>query len=1583
MKRVALIVVVLLVLASIVGGIVFLHVRSKSGTRPLINAGLALRAEKFDRAVDLATEYVEKNPQDWRGYDTLSRAYVAQGEYDRAREVLLEAKKVLDTVPVEIDLQMADSYSMPGRKRLSTLHTSAVRNRFVTVDPNEVNAALAELKEGTRRLQELTVDDPNELDKKQIALARNWLYASLAHEMKFRRLEAQAEVARAGGAADRADAIEQSAVPQARARRNAAWVVTLLNCHKVLQSNPSHEFAAETLVDLTVSDAKGEQVRAVLAEVPGPQAPDPRVQDWKQRYPELVDFRRELVTLDPLEDALELFEGVDPGQLPSAAYGRLLIESLRRRLGGMTTEQRARASEKVGDQLETLIAANPDNTEVKILRASLAMTRDNLDKAKALIDEVVAEDADNLRASLIHAQILHLQGHHEQAEQELFELQSQQGRRSPEVLYWYGLVVGRDRPPGEDQQEEQGKRVAMGVMREVLDENMAPAHLRARQWVIQRLREKDVKPRAFEEARTLLRQYPGHPYAVRTVAELSRQLDRIADGQEDLRRALRQALESGQATPAVLSDIAQGLATIGDEQAAKDVYEQLAAMDPASPLDRLVVAQAMQELGRASEAEKRLRQEVQRDPNNPAAHFMMGRFYERVAPMEALEHYRTAVELRPGSAEFRTALARAYYRLGNFQECADQLEQVEQMGLEDNKARLLRMELRLAMGESIDRVVATSDKSELRGVPLASMYLRNSRPDKAREVCEKVLQRNPSNESARNLLGQAQLQMGNWDQAIEQYQSLLRSNPEEPHRYYLLARVLWARNQGRPDAQQSDIRNVLRSVTGAQHPLVELALGQLALANSQMDQCRRALEPIVRNMDVEPAIRLRATALLATCEAQAGNAQQCLAHLKVLSQSPAWRKDALLRTAEMYVALRQPLQAQQALDRALDEADRTRDTSMLRRIAILLIRMGQNDQALEMCERYEQYRPGEPAADMLRGDLLMMINQRDQARQAYREVLDNQPRALAVYPKLARLHEADGRLNEALSVLDAMAEVSETGRTVALWQRSRLLQRWGLSRQAVDALEQLEQAMSEHVSPQVRLALAQSYVNQSMKDRARDQLELIPRHDDAYVMAQVMLARLADEPDARLGRLRAVAGELADNPTAQAGLMEALLETDRADEAFRTWQAFSRGRDAPAPDALRQLAVRAALDSGQTGEAVRLAGEAMHDIRGYRSVAALLTLRDDPERAAQVLPLPEQAHMREALLGVCAAHVRGRAGDASRWNEAVQQMQGRARNEMSPTGRAVGLPLAAAVARNGELLQQMADQMASSETLWAEALGDMVDRYKADPNATADEAAVLLEGLVAMDMQLETMARERAMEVLDRRPASMIAATLAMSTDPNEATAGRILSKMDPPDSATALRLRAAQLAKHSQYEQAAELYRQASDKAGQPVALRLQEAIVLEKAGKYPQALTLYQQLWQRHQLPVAGNNAANLVAKLYPDDPARLAEALEWADQLVRQSPGNPIYLDTRGWLSLLTGNQQQALTDLRQAVRGLRGWAQVHYHAGLAERATGDPTVATWQFQAAVDSYQRRKALDEPLPPEEVQAAELARKELAEEG
>jgi tetratricopeptide (TPR) repeat protein len=357
--------------------------------------------------------------------------------------------------------------------------------------------------------------------------------------------------------------------------------------------------------------------------------------------------------------------------------------------------------------------------------------------------------------------------------------------------------------------------------------------------------------------------------------------------------------------------------------------------------------------------------------------------------------------------------------------------------------------------------------------------------------------------------------------------------------------------------------------------------------------------------------------------------------------------------------------------------------------------------------------------------------------------------------------------------------------------------------------------------------------------------------------------------------------------------------------------------------------------------------------------------------------------MREALLGVCAAHVRGRAGDASRWNEAVQQMQGRARNEMSPTGRAVGLPLAAAVARNGELLQQMADQMASSETLWAEALGDMVDRYKADPNATADEAAVLLEGLVAMDMQLETMARERAMEVLDRRPASMIAATLAMSTDPNEATAGRILSKMDPPDSATALRLRAAQLAKHSQYEQAAELYRQASDKAGQPVALRLQEAIVLEKAGKYPQALTLYQQLWQRHQLPVAGNNAANLVAKLYPDDPARLAEALEWADQLVRQSPGNPIYLDTRGWLSLLTGNQQQALTDLRQAVRGLRGWAQVHYHAGLAERATGDPTVATWQFQAAVDSYQRRKALDEPLPPEEVQAAELARKELAEEG
>ena len=67
MRRIVLILLIgAVVAAAIAGG--WLYVRRNSGARLLARAQLALRAQKYDQAIDLARNYTKENPEDWQGW---------------------------------------------------------------------------------------------------------------------------------------------------------------------------------------------------------------------------------------------------------------------------------------------------------------------------------------------------------------------------------------------------------------------------------------------------------------------------------------------------------------------------------------------------------------------------------------------------------------------------------------------------------------------------------------------------------------------------------------------------------------------------------------------------------------------------------------------------------------------------------------------------------------------------------------------------------------------------------------------------------------------------------------------------------------------------------------------------------------------------------------------------------------------------------------------------------------------------------------------------------------------------------------------------------------------------------------------------------------------------------------------------------------------------------------------------------------------------------------------------------------------------------------------------------------------------
>ena len=179
----------------------------------------------------------------------------------------------------------------------------------------------------------------------------------------------------------------------------------------------------------------------------------------------------------------------------------------------------------------------------------------------------------------------------------------------------------------------------------------------------------------------------------------------------------------------------------------------------------------------------------------------------------------------------------------------------------------------------------------------------------------------------------------------------------------------------------------------------------------------------------------------------------------------------------------------------------------------------------------------------------------------------------------------------------------------------------------------------------------------------------------------------------------------------------------------------------------------------------------------------------------------------------------------------------------------------------------------------------------------------------------------------------------------------KVLDILQPKDCVLAQIIRAGLLVQDKEYDKASEIYRLAAEAEKDNADLLLNQAIATEKAGHPVEALSLYRQVWQVSQNPVAANNAAYVVSQLLPGDAAALAEAQAWTEAAVKAAPGIPAFRDTKGWIAHLQGHQEEACLELRQAVKGLPNSPEVHHHLGVAEMTAGHNELARWHLATAV--------------------------------
>ena len=107
-------------------------------------------------------------------------------------------------------------------------------------------------------------------------------------------------------------------------------------------------------------------------------------------------------------------------------------------------------------------------------------------------------------------------------------------------------------------------------------------------------------------------------------------------------------------------------------------------------------------------------------------------------------------------------------------------------------------------------------------------------------------------------------------------------------------------------------------------------------------------------------------------------------------------------------------------------------------------------------------------------------------------------------------------------------------------------------------------------------------------------------------------------------------------------------------------------------------------------------------------------------------------------------------------------------------------------------------------------------------------------------------------------------------------------------------------------------------------VAFRL--AAAYEAANRVPDAERLFRAILARDPLNA---NTLNYLGYMLADRGLRLGEALQLIDKALVIEPGNPAYLDSRGWALFKLGRNADAEEPLRRATTALRGSSVIQSH------------------------------------------------------
>ncbi|KPJ70685.1 MAG: hypothetical protein AMS14_10185 [Planctomycetes bacterium DG_20] len=1216
------------------------------------------------------------------------------------------------------------------------------------------------------------------------------------------------------------------------------------------------------------------------------------------------------------------------------------------------------------EKLDKILERHPDHRDalqVRLARAEMALRLADFQKVEEICNAVLETDAGQADARLLLARATMAQGDYVQAEKDLFALKTD-FRQSAAAHYAYAKAAFANKKD----------ELAKEALRKVTE--LDPKHAGARADLAGSLLADGFYDQAFSEAKALYAAHPDSPAAIGLFVETAVRTEQPRVALDALKAAEKRWADRADMALA----IAQGYALLGDPGAARDAATKASDVKPITLTDRLAVAQAMLRVGKTAEAETLLIDTVEAYPQAAAPRFGLGNLYARTRrTMQAIDQYRACVQLDPQNTAYRLALVRVLVNDGLLDEAASEIEQVLGREPSNPDAGLLAMQIKVLRGESLaaDQILGGAAAGKQQGLAMALTYLHHGEMERCVDVCKAVLEKDPNDAETRWLLGRAHLVLGQSEEAIKQWTATLKTAPDRILVYRELARAL-SRSK-----EPAEVEVYLAAIPGAERDLVDSAMAWLFQQTRQYEAAAEAYGRLASRTSAPEDRRNFAQLDRVRCLAMAGHPDRAILELDRLPNQEPWRSQVLLAKAAVLANAGRVGEAGPILQELQQAAVKAENTVFLGRIGMFYLQTRQPEKALTVADELDRFGPNDPRPCLLRAAALNALERRKEAIECYREAVARQPANLSSRVTLARALDAEQRPTEALETLKELNNYGETGESLALHEQAVLFARWGLHKQAIDLLGEFA-GKGAAEKPELRVALGRAFAVLGQQDRARQELRKVPKYAPQYVEAQQLLAQLAESDDEKLAILRKAEADKPALANLAAQRMDILLRANRPADAVKEFQAFvaDMPQDAAPPATLCLLAVHAMLRAGDHQGAAKLSVETTKRIPrpAWKRTAALLTMDNQPETARTMLPETGQADLHDAMLGLCLAVQTG--DDAKKWSDRLAQLEQLLAQATPPVPIPMTYKVLAAVATGAnEEAEKQLEASTGQDLIGRAVVGELISSAKSNLGIRA-EAVKLLKLSVAMDLGLPECGRAWALESLKARPTSQWAAALAAQRATEPADLREVLKILKPPDCVLARIIQASLLTHERQFEEAAQIYRLAAEAENGDPQLVMNQAMATEGAGRLQEALPLYDQVWEKTRSPVAANNAAYLTSELHASDKDKLAKAAVWAEAAVKGAPDVPAFRDTKGWIAYLMGRNDEAIPELRRAVRGLPDSPEIHYHLGLAENQAGNTRLARWHLQAAVDLGEGLKARGEDIPKGAAKAVRLAREALA---